>query len=138
MEKIISLYKKNEEKILYLFFGVWTSVISIGLKWLMNRYLHTEGVIENIVTDPIAMTFAYITNKKWVFKSKCKDRKELFNEIVSFYSARISTTLLSAVLILIFVNWLHYPDMIMQVIVAAVVVILNYVFSKLFIFKGKK
>ena len=84
------------------------------------------------------MLFAYVTNKIWVFESKCKNFNELIKEMLSFFSARIFTIFLSWFISFIFVDKLHFNNMLIQVIAAVIVVILNYVFSKIFIFKGNK
>ena len=69
---------------------------------------------------------------------KPRDFKDLMREMLSFFSARIFTIILSALISYIFVDTLHWPNMPVQIAAAIIVVILNYVFSKLFIFKGNK
>lgn len=137
MEKIKELYIKYKEQILYLVFGGLTTVVCLGCVWLFER-VNITGIASRIPSDLIAMTVAYITNKIWVFESKCDTFKELLKEIGSFYGARIFTLVLSAIIVFIFVDRLKYNNMIVNLIATVITVILNYVFSKLFIFKGKK
>ena len=138
MKKLLELYKKYEEQILYLFFGGVTTLVCIGCVAIFEYGFNVTGIKGRIPSDIIAMTVAYITNKIWVFKSKCNSKKELFREIISFYSARLFTLVLSAILVFIFVDKLGYNNMIVNIIATIITVILNYVFSKLFIFKGNK
>ncbi len=89
----------------------------------------------NIFSWICAVTFAYITNRVFVFKSKEKNK---LKEITSFVSSRITTLLIDMAIMGIFVTLLHFNDKIMKLIVQVVVTILNYVFSKLFVFKKVK
>lgn len=135
---MIDLFKKYKEQIMYLIMGVLTTIFCLGLKFILDKYFHIIGGLSVIIAEPAAMVFAYVTNKIWVFNTKCKDFKDLLREMVSFFSARIFTIFLSLAISFIFVDKLHFNNMLIQVIAAVVVVILNYVFSKLFIFKGKE
>lgn len=138
MNNIADLFKKYREQIMYLVVGGLTTVFCIGIKFLLEKVFGIVGLVSVLIAEPLAMVFAYITNKIWVFKSKCKDIKDLMREMISFFSARIFTIILSAVISLIFVDMLKWPNMPVQIAAAIIVVILNYVFSKLFIFKGNK
>lgn len=134
MEKIKGLYNKHKEIILYVIFGGVTTVVSVLLTYILDR----NGIIgfkARIISDIVAITVAYITNKIWVFKSKCKNIKELFKEILSFYGARALTTLLSIVITYIFVDLLKYNNLVVQYSTTIIVTILNYILSKLLIFK---
>ena len=135
MEKIKELFFKYKEQILYLFFGGVTTVVSLGCIAIFEYCFNIVGIAARIPSDIIAIIVAYITNKIWVFESKCKDFKDLVREIASFFSARAFTLILSVVLVFIFVDKLKFNNMIVNLVVTVVVVILNYVFSKLFIFK---
>lgn len=138
MNKLIDLFKQYKEKIMYLIFGVLTTVFCLGLKFLLEKCFGIVGGYSVIIAEPLAMLFAYVTNKIWVFESKCKNFNELIKEMLSFFSARIFTIFLSWFISFIFVDKLHFNNMLIQVIAAVIVVILNYVFSKIFIFKGNK
>lgn len=136
MNKIKELFYKYKEGILYLFFGGLTTVISVVLIYVLDR-AGIIGVKARIISDFICICFAYVTNKIWVFESKCSNFKELVKEIISFFSARALTTLLSVVISFIFVDMLHYNNLIVQYSTSIIVTILNYVFSKLLVFKKK-
>ena len=138
MNNLVDLFKKYKEQIMYLFVGGLTTVFCVGLKYLLEKFFSIVGILSVLIAEPLAMVFAYVTNKMWVFETKCKDFKDLMREMLSFFSARIFTIILSALISYIFVNTLHWPNMPVQIAAAIIVVILNYVFSKLFIFKGNK
>ena len=134
MRKIKELYNKYEEIILYVIFGGITTVVSVLLTYILDR----NGIIGSkarIISDIVAISVAYITNKIWVFKSKCKNIKELLKEILSFYGARALTTLLSIVIAYIFVDLLKYNNLVVQYSTTIIVTILNYILSKVLIFK---
>lgn len=143
MKKIIELYKKYEEIINYLIVGVLTTLVSLAVKWgLLFTILDAKKGIElqiSVITSWLeAVTFAYITNRIFVFKSKSKD---IIKEIVSFFSSRIITLLVDMGIMWFFVtllkldsrNWVLIWTMVVQVLVT----ILNYIFSKLLVFKKK-
>ncbi len=143
MKKIIELYKKYEEIINYLIVGVLTTLVSLAVKWgLLFTILDAKKGIElqiSVITSwLVAVTFAYITNRIFVFKSKSKD---IIKEIVSFFSSRIITLLVDMGIMWFFVtllkldsrNWVLIWTMVVQVLVT----ILNYIFSKLLVFKKK-
>ena len=138
MNNLVDLLKKYREQIMYLFVGGLTTVFCVGLKFILEKLFNIVGIVSVLIAEPLAMVFAYITNKAWVFQTKCKDFKDLLREMLSFFSARIFTIIFSAVISLVFVDILSWPNMPVQVAAAIIVVILNYVFSKLFIFKGNK
>jgi putative flippase GtrA len=91
--------------------------------------------IANIISWICGVTFAYFTNRKYVFESKNANR---FKEATSFVSARIVTLLLDMLLMGVGVSILHFNDKIMKIVSQILVIVLNYVFSKLFVFRGDK
>ena len=138
MGNLVDLFKKYKEQIMYLIVGGLTTVFCVGLKFLLEKLFGIIGLVSVLIAEPLAMIFAYVTNKIWVFETKCKDFKDLLREMFSFFSARIFTIILSAVISYVFVDLLMWPNMPVQIAAAIMVVILNYVFSKLFIFKENK
>lgn len=135
MEKIRELFIKYKEAILYIVFGGFTTVVNIVVFWGGTRLLHTTSTTANIWANILAILFAYITNKIWVFESKTETFKEFLREIVSFFTARAVTFVLDLAIVYVGVEMLQLPDMIVKVFSTVLVILLNYVFSKLFIFK---
>lgn len=134
---MINLYKKHEEIINYLIIGVATTLVSLlvyyGLTYtIFDASDAFELQITNIISWIVSVTFAYFTNRSFVFKQK---NKMDLKEASSFYISRISTLLLDMLLMYVLVTIFHFNDKIIKLIVQVVVIVLNYVFSKLFVFK---
>ncbi len=134
---MINLYKKHEEIINYLIIGVATTLVSLlvyyGLTYtIFDASNAFELQITNIISWIVSVTFAYFTNRSFVFKQKNKTN---LKEASSFYISRISTLLLDMLLMYVLVTIFHFNDKIIKLIVQVVVIVLNYVFSKLFVFK---
>ena len=142
INKIKVLYKKYEEIIIYLFFGVLTTVVSFVTYIIFANVFFPEKSdldiqIANVLSWICAVTFAYITNRIWVFKSKTKGRKQL-RELFEFISARIASLLVDMAMMYILYSLIHMNDTIAKIIVQFVVVAMNYILSKLIIFKKNK
>ena len=135
MNKIKELYIKNKEVINYLFFGGCTFLVSIISFYLLNKILNINTHISNIISWILAVTFAYITNKIFVFESKTRKTKDIIREILSFFSARLLTLGLEELIIFIGCDLLNIDSMIIKIVGQIVVIISNYFLSKLFIFK---
>ena len=134
---LIDLFFKYKEVILYLFFGGCSTLVNIVTYGIGTRVLEWDVVSANILAWVCSVIFAYLTNKFFVFESKTNDLNTLFKEILSFFSARIVTLLLD-VAIMKFGIYFGINDLIMKVIANIFVIIANYIFSKLFIFKKEK
>jgi putative flippase GtrA len=140
MKKLIELFKKYEEVIRYLIVGVLTTVVSLVTYYIcvitiLDPKVALELQIANIISWICSVAFAYITNRIFVFKSKSK---KLFKEITSFVSSRIVTLLLDMGIMFLMVTLLNMNDKISKIIVQVIVIVLNYVLSKIFVFKKKK
>ena len=139
MNKIIELYKKNKEIINYLIVGGCTTLVSLGVYYaLVLTVLDPEKPIElqaaNIISWIAAVTFAYFTNRKFVFESK---NKNLVGEAGSFFLSRISTLLMDMAIMFVSVTLIGMNDKIAKLIVQVLVTIANYVISKFFVFQKK-
>ena len=141
MDKIKQLWIKYEEIIAYLIVGGLTTLVSWGAKFLAN-YLLFEGTLyptggQNLILSIINWTagvvFAYFANRKYVFKS----HEPMLTEIPKFVLSRVSTLILDAVVMQVL--GAMGVDVIVATLISSVLVIIgNYVFSKLFVFKGDK
>jgi len=132
---IIELIKKNREVIFYLIFGVLTTVINFIVYIVSTRILNLDTVVSTIIAWIIAVLFAYITNKLYVFKSKQESVTKLLKEFVTFILARVFTGVLDVLIMYIFVDILTLNDILMKILSNIIVVILNYILSKIVIFK---
>lgn len=137
-DKFMELFNKYKEVIAYLFFGVCTFLVSIITFYIFNKVLGLNEHVANIISWIIAVTFAYITNKKWVFESHAVTKEEILKEITSFFSARLATLVLEEVILFVGVNLMHADSMLVKIIAQVLVILSNYFLSKLFVFKKEK
>ena len=129
----------NKEVIMYLIFGVLTTVVSLAVYYgLIFTILNPENAIQlqiaNIISWIAGVIFAYVTNRKFVFESKEKNK---LKEISKFVSSRIGTLILDMLVMFIGVTILKLNDKIVKIISQVLVIIGNYILSKLFVFKNK-
>lgn len=124
--------------ILYLFFGVVTTIINIVSYALLARVLKIDYVISNIVAWLLAVIVAFITNKLYVFKDGADTKKGKFIEICKFFLLRVVTLLIDMLIMYVGISALHLDDILMKCIANVVVIITNYLFSKYLIFVKNK
>lgn len=141
----------NRETILYLIFGVLTTLLNLAVFWLLNKALGEElALVNNAAAFVLAVAFAFVTNKLYVFESKSWSVQTLAKEIPSFLGARLFSFGLEELLLWISKDVLvvgRYSVvilgiqigglMIAKLLINVIVVVLNYIFSKFFIFRKK-
>ena len=148
MNIIKRLYKKYKEIVDYLFWGVMTTLVSWGTFAVLSLLIGTvngDAVIVSSIANALsiacAIAFAYVTNKLWVFCSKSWERSVVLPELAKFLSARAVTAIIEMAGVPLLVAFgldmavFGIDGMISKAIVSVVVIVLNYVFSKLFVFK---
>lgn len=135
LKKIKYYYKKFKEQINYIIFGVFTTLVNYLVYLGLTRLLNTEVIPATIIAWVLAVLFAYITNKKFVFASNSFNFAQVTKEIASFFSLRIVSGIFEVVCMYIFVSVLQFNDIIIKLIVNIAVIILNYIFSKLIVFR---
>lgn len=152
------LWERYQEFILYCVFGGMTFLVDTGVFYL---FVHHTSVFElqysplvqhflapvhiepysfilhtcSIISTLTAITFAYITNRNFVFQSKSTGYKNILKEMGSFYAARIFTLVLAEVLMQITVVHMGFDELVMKFSVNIIVIALNYLFSKVWIFR---
>ena len=134
---IKDLLKKYWDVISYLFFGVCTTIINIVSYQLFYELLNVSNVISTIVAWILSVAFAYITNRMFVFHSSASGIKNILKEISSFVSCRLLTGFLDLGIMFLAVDVLSMNGLFWKIVSNVLVIILNYIFSKLFIFKKK-
>ena len=140
MEKIKELYKKYKEIINYLIVGVLTTLVSLTIYYIsVFSFLNPDNPVQlqiaNILSWCAGVTFAYFTNRKYVFESKNENKVQ---EAAKFVSSRITTLLLDMFVMWLGVTVLGFNDKIVKIISQMLVIVGNYVLSKLFVFKKNK
>lgn len=142
MNNIINLYKKYQEIINYLIVGVLTTVVSIVTYFLFSLVLDIENnilfILANVLSWICAIIFAYITNKKFVFNTTTSNKKEEIKVFSMFVSSRITTLLIELAFMFITVKVMLINDKIAKVVAQFIVIVLNYILSKLFVFKKNR
>ena len=141
LNNMISKYKFI---ILYGIFGVLTTVINIAAYGVLYEILNISNIVSTIISWIIAVVFAFVTNKIWVFESKSWEIKLAFKEFCSFVASRLATGVIEWVGLPLLVKLgvdqtiFGIEGFVAKVVVSVIVVILNYVFSKLITFRTKK
>ena len=137
MEKIIQLVKKYWSILSYLFFGAVTTVVNMVVYYLCYHLWGISSDLSTIIAWVLSVLTAFLTNKPFVFGSHDWSPKVLLPEAGSFFGCRVGSGVLELVLIHITVEMLGWPGMLMKLLVNVIVVILNYVASKLLVFRKK-
>ena len=137
---MIKLYKKYKEIINYLIFGVLTTVVSLATYYIcVFTFLNPENPVElqiaNIISWIFAVIFAYVTNRKYVFESKEKNKVK---EATKFVGSRVFTLILDMGVMWLGVTILGFSDKIMKMVSQVLIIIGNYIISKLFVFKKEQ
>lgn len=137
---IKELLKKYREIIVYLIVGVMTTIFSWGACFVSELFLNPEIAWQNGMLNTIGwvsgVLFAYPLNRKWVFNST---NPKILKEFIGFAGSRVSTWILDIVIMAVTVNVFHMNYWVAKICISAVLVMIgNYVFSKLFIFKKKE
>lgn len=131
------MYRKYEEGINYLFWGGVAFVLSMVLFYIFANMMMIEEQIANVITWIICVIFTYITNRTFVFKSKTVGVKAITKEFTEFTTARLATLVLENVVLFICIDLLLWHNMVAKLIGQFLVIVSNYVLSKLWIFKKK-
>lgn len=153
----------TKEFISYVFFGVLTTILNFAVYvgfHEMFRAIEWEGLLHGVLPDNefirqlfegedpcyldantiawvAGVIFAFVTNKLWVFESKSWKPSTATKEFIGFTSARIFSFVIETLMMFVLVTLMHSNTVIAKIIIGVVVIILNYIFSKLFIFKKK-
>lgn len=132
MKKLLTKYW---ELIAYGFWGAATTVVNYAVYFLCTRLFHIDPLVSNALAWAVAVAFAYVVNKLFVFASRSWRRAIVFRELWQFVSARILSGALETLILFIFVNLLKYDDGIVKIIANILVIIINYFLSKFLIFR---
>lgn len=138
MKLLKSLFLKYRELILYVFFGGLTTLVNWAGYWLLADVFRVPYLWATAIAQILSILFAYVTNRIWVFESKAKGFSAVFWEMVRFFGCRAASFVLDLLCMRIGVGGLHINDMVMKLLSNVIVVIVNYVFSKLIVFRKPK
>lgn len=130
--------EKYKDVIPYLFFGVCTTAVNMIGYWFLAYLCNWGMMLSTVLAWFLALIFAYVTNRKWVFKSEAKNPVDVVREAFSFFICRLSTGIVDWGSMLLFVGVFHLNDMFSKLTANIIVILLNYIASKRIIFKKSK
>lgn len=131
-------YRKHKEIVMYLFFGGVAFFLNLFMFVAIDKIFPISELINNIICWIVCVTFQYITNKKWVFDGKVESIGGVIKQILSFFGGRLFTLAIEEAILGIFITWLHFSSIGVKLAAQIIVIILNYVISKLIVFRYEK
>lgn len=138
-EKIKTIYQKYEEIIVYLIVGVLNTIVSwaaffVCAYTILDAQVVWQNMVLSVISWVVGVVFGYFMNRKYVFKST---EPNIWKEFLQFSGGRVSTWLLDMVMMVLMVNLMHINETFSKFFVSVLVMIGNYIISKLFVFKKK-
>lgn len=137
LQKITHLVKSHWDIVSYLFFGVLTTIVNYLVYLPVYNYVGLSASVSNAVAWVAAVAFAYLTNKPFVFRSMDWSMKTVVPELASFVGCRIASGALETVILLVAVDMMGWNGNLWKLVTNVLVVILNYIGSKLLVFRKK-
>ena len=137
MKKIKALMVQYWEVLSYLIFGVLTTVVNYLVYLPVYNFVGLSAALSNAIAWVVAVTFAYLTNKPFVFKSHDWSAKTVIPELTKFVSCRVASGAAETLILLVTVDILCWNGNIWKLVTSVLVVILNYIASKLVVFRKK-
>ena len=135
MKKLIEKYW---DVLSYLFFGVLTTAVNYLIYLPCYNMLHWSAGVSNVLAWIVAVAFAFLTNKPFVFNSHDWSWNVVWPELTKFVGCRIGSGLLETAILMVAVDWLNWNGNVWKLITAVLVIVLNYIGSKLLVFKKEK
>ncbi|HNX63862.1 MAG TPA: GtrA family protein [Oscillospiraceae bacterium] len=135
---LIKMWTKYKSIILYCIFGGLTTLTDFIVYLTCTRIFHLDEQIATWSAWFFAVLFAFFTNRKWVFNADKTSKRGFLYQLVSFFGSRVASGLLNSAMIFIFFTKLGINDIVVKIFTSVIVVILNYILSKLIVFRKKK
>lgn len=128
-------YKAHKMVLLYLFFGGTSFFLNLFLFYAIARFTPLDPLVNNVICWVVCVLYQFWTNRTWVFDGRTEGAAAFARQILSFFGGRLFTLFLEEAIIAVFITWLRLPEMPVKLAAQVVVIVLNYVISKLFVFK---
>lgn len=122
---------------MYILFGGLAFILNLVLYALLAEQLHINVLITNIICWVICVLFQFFTNRTWVFDGRVDSTIQFLKQMGSFFGGRLFTLVLEEVILAVFISWLGFNGMVIKLIAQLVVIVLNYIISKLVVLKKK-
>ena len=135
IDHILNLLRRYEGVLSYLFFGVMTTLVNFLVYYPLTNLLAVNATISNVIAWAVSVAFAFVTNKPFVFKSHDWSVPVVMPELAKFIGTRLGSGFLETAMIFVFVDRLFWDGNIVKIAVSVLVVIINYVGSKLIVFR---
>lgn len=135
MIEMSELLQKSKPIILYGIFGILTTLVNVAVYYLFYERVGLSNLTSTVVAWFFAVLFAFVTNKIFVFDSKSWKYQMVVSEVLKFFGCRLGTGCIEVGMMVLFVDMLHFNGTIMKLITNCIVIVLNYVLSKLIIFR---
>lgn len=135
MKKILT--KDWRSILMYLIMGGWTTVVNIVVYWICEEMFHLDYRISTTIAWVFAVVFAYVVNKRFVFKSVTNTWRDRFAEMGSFFGFRVLSFFMDLGTMMVLVGLLSINGTISKILANVIVLVANYIFSKKFIFKDR-
>lgn len=137
LQKIRILIRKHYDILAYLFFGVLTTVVNYVIYLPCYNLLQLSAAVSNAIAWVAAVAFAYVTNKPFVFRSHDWSAKTVVPELTKFVGSRVASGALETAIIFVTVDLMLWNGNVMKLVTSVLVVIFNYVASKLLVFNKR-
>lgn len=128
----------NKEVMMYIIFGVLTTLVNLIISFILEGFVHIDGAIASAIGIISSVIFAYFTNRKWVFNTEAKGFKENLKEFVKFILGRAITMIIEQGGVIIFYSCMNMAFIPVKLSLTIIVIILNFFFSKFFVFVKNK
>lgn len=138
LKRICSLVRLHKDIIIYIFFGVLTTLVNYAVYFPLYNLTSISATICNCIAWIVSVLFAFLTNKPFVFNSHDWSAGTVVQEFLKFIGCRIVSGVLEAIIVLITIDILNWNGNIWKIVTGVLVIILNYVGSKVFVFANKK
>ena len=135
IQKILELLRKYQDILSYLFFGVLTTLVNFLVYYPLTNLLGMNATVANVIAWAVSVAFAFLTNKPFVFKSHDWSAQVVIPELSKFIGTRLGSGALETLMIFLLVDCLALDGNIIKIAVSVLVVIINYVGSKLLVFR---
>lgn len=124
-------YEKHKEVLMYLFFGGIGFFLNIFLFIGIDKLTPINALVNNIICWIVCVLFQFFTNRTWVFDGSTDNKYDFFKQITSFFGGRLLTLVIEEIIIGVFITWLELNSTIVKLVAQIVVIVLNYIFSKM-------
>lgn len=135
MDKIHTFLENNRDILVYLFYGILTTAVNYVVYLPCYNFLGLSAAFSNMIAWAAAVAFAYLTNKPFVFHSHDWSAKTVLPELTKFVGSRVASGALETGIIFVTVDCLNWNGNVMKLVTSVLVVVMNYVASKLLVFR---